>query len=151
MHPILDSLDRTDHEWIKKLLFTFNEGSIGKFEALAPVFMHEVRLTTLRSIDFQPKVFFADTTTRKLPFPPPKNLFDGAHRVRIQAECQRPNDVFPNHRGGDEVANRRSGAFGHEGIEVRFFSSSLCSSFPVLFYYLTHSLVEQPQAHPWNP
>lgn len=42
MHPILDSLDNTPHDWIKKLLFTFNEGSIGKFEALAPLFPKEV-------------------------------------------------------------------------------------------------------------
>ncbi|KAH9916410.1 uncharacterized protein BXZ73DRAFT_105848 [Epithele typhae] len=41
MHPILDVLDNTEHEWIKKLLFTFNEGNIGKFEALAPLFPKE--------------------------------------------------------------------------------------------------------------
>ncbi|KAJ7699692.1 hypothetical protein B0H14DRAFT_3119983 [Mycena olivaceomarginata] len=41
MHPILDSLDGSPHEWIKKLLFTFNEGNIGKFEALAPLFPKE--------------------------------------------------------------------------------------------------------------
>jgi len=41
MHPILDALDGTPHEWIKKLLFTFNEGNIGKFEALAPLFPQE--------------------------------------------------------------------------------------------------------------
>ncbi|KDR77986.1 hypothetical protein GALMADRAFT_224393 [Galerina marginata CBS 339.88] len=41
MHPILDSLNGTQHEWIKKLLFTFNEGNIGKFEALAPLFPKE--------------------------------------------------------------------------------------------------------------
>ncbi|RDB18179.1 putative 26S proteasome regulatory subunit rpn9 [Hypsizygus marmoreus] len=41
MHPILDALDNTPHEWIKKLLFTFNEGNIGKFEALAPLFPQE--------------------------------------------------------------------------------------------------------------
>ncbi|TFK62089.1 hypothetical protein BDN72DRAFT_964777 [Pluteus cervinus] len=41
MHPILDALDGTPHAWIKKLLFTFNEGSIGKFEALAPLFPQE--------------------------------------------------------------------------------------------------------------
>lgn len=44
MHPILDALDGTPHEWIKRLLFTFNEGNIGKFEALAPLFPKEVRL-----------------------------------------------------------------------------------------------------------
>lgn len=42
MHPILDSLNGTQHEWLKKLLFTFNEGNIGKFEALAPLFPKEV-------------------------------------------------------------------------------------------------------------
>ena len=45
MHPILDALDNTEHEWIKKLLLTFNEGNIGKFEALAPLFPKEVRLS----------------------------------------------------------------------------------------------------------
>lgn len=42
MHPILDALDNTPYDWIKKLLFTFNEGNIGKFEALAPLFPKEV-------------------------------------------------------------------------------------------------------------
>ncbi|PSR71632.1 hypothetical protein PHLCEN_2v12485 [Hermanssonia centrifuga] len=41
MHPILDTLNGTPHEWIKRLLFTFNEGNIGKFEALAPLFPRE--------------------------------------------------------------------------------------------------------------
>ena len=44
MHPILDALNGTQHEWLKKLLFTFNEGNIGKFEALAPLFPKEVRV-----------------------------------------------------------------------------------------------------------
>ncbi|KAI0789255.1 hypothetical protein C8Q75DRAFT_793487 [Abortiporus biennis] len=41
MHPILEALNGTQHEWIKRLLFTFNEGNIGKFEALAPMFPRE--------------------------------------------------------------------------------------------------------------
>ena len=41
MHPILDALSTTPYEWLKKLLFTFNEGNIGKFEALAPLFPKE--------------------------------------------------------------------------------------------------------------
>jgi len=41
MHPILDDLDQSEYDWIKKLLFTFNEGNIGKFEALAPLFPKE--------------------------------------------------------------------------------------------------------------
>lgn len=44
MHPILNALDGTQHEWIKKLLFTFNEGNIGKFESLAPLFPKEVSM-----------------------------------------------------------------------------------------------------------
>lgn len=47
MHPILDDLDHSEYDWIKKLLFTFNEGNIGKFEALAPLFPKEVRDLTL--------------------------------------------------------------------------------------------------------
>lgn len=48
MHPILDAFNGTPHEWIKKLLFTFNEGNIGKFEALAPLFPQEVSSIRLR-------------------------------------------------------------------------------------------------------
>ncbi|KAF8332023.1 uncharacterized protein EI90DRAFT_2972088 [Cantharellus anzutake] len=36
IHPILDSLDGSRHAWLKELLFVFNEGNIGKFEALGP-------------------------------------------------------------------------------------------------------------------
>ena len=36
MHPILDSLVETEFEWIKDLLFAFNEGNIGKFDSLVP-------------------------------------------------------------------------------------------------------------------
>ena len=43
MHPILDALLGTSHEWLRKLLFAFNEGAIGKFEALMPLFPQEVR------------------------------------------------------------------------------------------------------------
>ncbi|KZV82017.1 hypothetical protein EXIGLDRAFT_844109 [Exidia glandulosa HHB12029] len=41
MHPILDSLENTPHSWLKNLLFVFNEGNIGKFESLAPLFPKE--------------------------------------------------------------------------------------------------------------
>ena len=41
MHPILDALNSTPYEWLKKLLLTFYEGNIGKFEALAPLFPKE--------------------------------------------------------------------------------------------------------------
>jgi len=55
MHPILDALDSTQHEWLKKLLFTFNEGNIGKFEALAPLFPQEVRSFSMRYISILTK------------------------------------------------------------------------------------------------
>ena len=45
MHPLLGSLDNTPHSWLKNLLFVFNEGNIGKFEAIAPLFPKEVRLS----------------------------------------------------------------------------------------------------------
>ncbi|ORX47061.1 PCI-domain-containing protein [Hesseltinella vesiculosa] len=38
MHPILDSLTNTEHDWLRALLFAFNAGDIGKFESLAPHF-----------------------------------------------------------------------------------------------------------------
>lgn len=41
MHPILTSLENTPHDWLKSLLFVFNEGNIGKFESLAPLFPKE--------------------------------------------------------------------------------------------------------------
>jgi len=46
MHPILESLVGTEREWLKNLLYAFNSGDIGKFEALAPHFAQEVRTHT---------------------------------------------------------------------------------------------------------
>jgi hypothetical protein len=43
MHPILNVLDKTEHEWLKHLLLTFNSGDIGKFESLAVHFNKQVR------------------------------------------------------------------------------------------------------------
>lgn len=42
MHPILDSLSNTENDWLRSLLFAFNSGDIGKFEALAPHFSKQV-------------------------------------------------------------------------------------------------------------
>lgn len=41
MHPILSSLADTEHSWISDLLFAFNSGDIGRFEALVPLFPRE--------------------------------------------------------------------------------------------------------------
>lgn len=41
-HPILESLTGTSYEWIKALLFAFNEGNLGVFESLTPKFPQEV-------------------------------------------------------------------------------------------------------------
>jgi 26S proteasome regulatory subunit N9 len=35
-HPILAALDGTELEWVKQMLFVFNAGDIGKYEALVP-------------------------------------------------------------------------------------------------------------------
>ena len=53
MHPILDSLSNTENDWLRSLLFAFNSGDIGKFEALAPHFSKQVNegnLIYLRSL-----------------------------------------------------------------------------------------------------
>lgn len=42
MHPILDSLNGTEHQAIKDLLFAFNAGDISKFETLVPSLSREV-------------------------------------------------------------------------------------------------------------
>lgn len=41
MHPILNSLNGTEYEWIKDLLFAFNAGDITKFESLVPALENE--------------------------------------------------------------------------------------------------------------
>lgn len=52
IHPILDALDGSEQAWLKGLLFTFNEGNIGKFEALGPRLGEEVCL--VRQFAFDP-------------------------------------------------------------------------------------------------
>ncbi|KAE8221797.1 hypothetical protein CF319_g4899 [Tilletia indica] len=36
LHPILDSLQKTQHAWLSDLLFAFNAGDLGRFESLLP-------------------------------------------------------------------------------------------------------------------
>ncbi|KAJ7579663.1 hypothetical protein C8J56DRAFT_280613 [Mycena floridula] len=48
--PILDNLNNTEHEWIKRLLLVFNEGKIGKFEAMIPLLAQDRNLQ--ESYDF---------------------------------------------------------------------------------------------------
>lgn len=36
MHPILDALKGTEHDFIRSLLFAFNAGDISKFQTLIP-------------------------------------------------------------------------------------------------------------------
>ncbi|CAD6962587.1 unnamed protein product [Tilletia controversa] len=36
LHPILDSLQGTQHAWLSDLLFAFNAGDLGRFESLLP-------------------------------------------------------------------------------------------------------------------
>ncbi|KAG4303597.1 hypothetical protein PCANB_000238 [Pneumocystis canis] len=41
LHPILDTLSCTEHEWLRQLLFAFNSGNILKFESLMGHFLKE--------------------------------------------------------------------------------------------------------------
>ena len=47
MHPILGALQHSPHEWLRNMLLAFNEGSIGKFDALRPLFPKEVGFTLI--------------------------------------------------------------------------------------------------------
>jgi len=78
MHPILDSLNATQHEWLTKLLYAFNEGSIGKFEALAPIFASEVSCPSF-GIEGLFRPLLSAYPPTKYAIPPRKNLFDGSH------------------------------------------------------------------------
>ena len=80
MHPILDALNGSQHEWLKKLLFTFNEGNIGKFEALAPLLPKEVPsfLSNTSMMKLSLKLI-AGHPTRKLPLPPSEDLSHGSY------------------------------------------------------------------------
>lgn len=86
MHPILDALERTPHDWIKKLLFTFNEGNIGKFEALAPLFPKEVCLCVFHAAAGAYRASVADLA-RELPISPAEDLSHGAYRICVQEGC----------------------------------------------------------------
>lgn len=77
MHPILDSLTDSQHEWLKKLLFTFNEGSIGKFEALAPLFPKEVWLFYSIFVFAYPPGLLTANSSREFFLPQTKNLLNG--------------------------------------------------------------------------
>ncbi|KAF9974864.1 26S proteasome regulatory subunit [Actinomortierella ambigua] len=76
MHPILESLTGTEREWLKNLLFAFNSGDIGKFEALAPNFSQEAilqnNMTALRQkiclMSLTETVFKRNADNRNLPF-----------------------------------------------------------------------------------
>lgn len=93
MHPILDALDGTPHEWIKKLLFTFNEGNIGKFEALTPLFPQEVKslpyninLKGTSDMTLIHTLHIIAYPTRKLCVSSTEDLSDGSHRISVQKE-----------------------------------------------------------------
>lgn len=43
MHPILDALIGTPHEWLRNLLFAYNVGDLAKFETLSVNFAQMVR------------------------------------------------------------------------------------------------------------
>ncbi|KAI8352077.1 hypothetical protein BD560DRAFT_409073 [Blakeslea trispora] len=76
MHPILDSLTGTEHDWLRSLLFAFNSGDIGKFEALVPHFnkqpLLEQNQANLRRkiclMSLIEAVFRRSTDNRSIPF-----------------------------------------------------------------------------------
>ncbi|KAG1449453.1 hypothetical protein G6F56_008637 [Rhizopus delemar] len=76
MHPILDSLSGTEHDWLRSLLFAFNAGDIGKFEALSPHFptqpLLEQNKAALRRkiclMSLIEAVFIRSTDNRSIPF-----------------------------------------------------------------------------------
>ncbi|KAG6876488.1 hypothetical protein C0992_012814 [Termitomyces sp. T32_za158] len=115
MHPILDALNGTPHEWIKKLLFTFNEGSIGKFEALAPLFPQVVSVV-YRALHLCS--WITADPARELRVLAAKDLSHGADRVCFPTKCEQQDYEFPDDRRGDETADRRGGALGYEGSKA---------------------------------
>ncbi|KAI8876297.1 PCI-domain-containing protein [Backusella circina FSU 941] len=76
MHPILDSLSGTEHDWLRSLLFAFNAGDIGKFEALEPHFTKQSLLQQNRAalsrkiclMSLIEAVFRRSTDNRSIPF-----------------------------------------------------------------------------------
>lgn len=119
MHPILEALVATEHEWIKDLLHAFNSGDIAKFESLVPFLSREVRplppSTTALTSD-------AAHSANLLRFPAPEDLSDGVDRVGVQATNVRPQDPLLHHRARDQAPCRRGRAPRHEGALVRLAS-----------------------------
>lgn len=124
MHPILDAFTGTALEWMKKLLFTFNEGNIGKFEALAPLFPQEVWITrcvVLYRVPIADLIFiYIADFTRKLCVFEAKDMSDGVDRECVQEASQRPDDEFPDYWRRDTAACRGGGTPCDEGAQVGF-------------------------------
>jgi len=49
-HPILDSLRKTDKQWIIDLMYAFNSGDIGKFENSQPMLQKQVNFNTMHQL-----------------------------------------------------------------------------------------------------
>lgn len=77
IHPILDALDASEQAWLKELLFIFNEGNIGKFEALGPRLGQEV-LPTFGRVRLRTYLLRADSF-HKLRLSKAENLSHGAN------------------------------------------------------------------------
>lgn len=119
MHPILESLVGTEREWLKNLLFAFNSGDIGKFEALAPHFAHEVNSQSYVSVYRDEGIHAAKKTNRwhllivieyfaiQHDSSSPKDLPDVVDRDRVQAQLGQPIDPIRHHFLRDQAAIRR--------------------------------------------
>ncbi|GAA5804297.1 hypothetical protein EDC94DRAFT_602097 [Helicostylum pulchrum] len=76
MHPILDALLGSEHEWLRSLLFAFNAGDIGKYEALVPHFTKQPLLQQNQAalsrkiclMSLIEAVFRRSTDNRSIPF-----------------------------------------------------------------------------------
>ncbi|CAG8455222.1 8328_t:CDS:2 [Paraglomus brasilianum] len=76
MHPILDSLSGTEHEWLRALLLAFNAGDYGRFESLQPYFAKQSLFTEnfghllekIRLMSLIEAVFRRSADNRTIPF-----------------------------------------------------------------------------------
>jgi 26S proteasome regulatory subunit N9 len=50
MHPILESLNGTQDQWLVDLLFAFNRGDLDKFDSLKPLWTQQVNKLSLSVI-----------------------------------------------------------------------------------------------------
>lgn len=118
IHPILDALDGSEQAWLKDLLFTFNEGNIGKFEALGPRLGQEVSPSHHARASLGAYFLVQAYPFYKLRFPQTEDLPDGSDRGGFQAHRKQSLNDLPNRCRGSALTTRRSRTPGNEGAQV---------------------------------